>query len=182
MIYEIEEKVLRYDPIDYKAWKQGDKRYRPANVSEEVISTIDNQPRNHFGESFVLNHYSQCGWKGFAFYALGAWVTDKRYKKWRPGQLMVEKLVPTMNLQKFRAARKKEDLGSGAGEPDLFLYNDLGEFMFVEVKLDNDQPDEQQLKCIAQIKKYINCPAYIARVVPVDKAYKDKMYNFVLDA
>lgn len=180
MKVEIEEVVLRYDSSDYTSWKQGDKECLSPDLAMDVLATIDHQPKNHFGESFVLAHFAKQGWKGFAFYAVGAWASDTRYEKWRPGQRIVEEIVPEKNLASFRKQRTKEDAGSGAGEPDLFLYKGCGEFMFAEVKLNNDSLGKAQEKCISQLLKYLQCPILIVKVLPVGKQYNKKTYTFDL--
>jgi len=117
MKVEIEEVVLHFDSSDYAAWKQGDKKCLPLDLAMDVLATIGHQPKNHFGESFVLAHFAKQGWKGSAFYAVGAWASETRYKKWRPGQRIVEEIVPEKNLASFRKQRTKEDAGSGVPNP-----------------------------------------------------------------
>lgn len=149
----IEEEVLEYEQHQLDQWKAGDKSLIPDFL--DIYSDYQNQPSNHFGEIFVLDHYNKnYGWKGFRFYALGTWEPNN--PKYDRSRKKIGELFSKEKMVRFWTSRVQEDKRSGKGEPDLMLYNDEGEVLFIEVKKESDKIFDEQLRCLAQIKAILN--------------------------
>lgn len=178
MIVEIEERILDYRQEQLEAWSQGDKRIAPGFV--DLPPMVHNQPRYHFAEMLVLRHYHEAqGWKGFASYALGPQYP--RSQRRLEGRLKAEEVIPKRGLELLRSLRLDPILKrGGAGEPDLFLYKETGEFRFIEVKKGGDRLREPQLTCIAQILDTLRCEVDIVYVRQEGQHYSPKEYRFDL--
>lgn len=174
MIIELKEKVLTYKQTQLVAWKNGDKHLMPDFVEDR--SFLETQPEYSFGEAFVLRSYNKGeGWKGFMSYALG-----KQYPKSKArlkGRLKVQELIPAEKLARFQALRGDErETNFGTGEPDLFLYRDTGECMFVEVKKQTDRLNSKQLKCLALIRGVLEIPVDIVYLCEETHKHIPKIY------
>lgn len=168
MPIEITETVLAYEQRELDAWRDGDKSLVPGWLS--IPDIVLNQPAYHFGEYFVLRHYSQRGWKGFVHYAIGEWEPGiQRYDK---GRAKVEELFAGVRLDKIREVRR----GLSSGEPDLFLYNDVGEALFIEVKKQSDRIKPEQLQCLAQIRTILQARVGIVYLREVRSRHTPKVY------
>lgn len=177
-----EERVLRYRPEQYAAWKAGDKSLVPS--WHEIHDIIRNQPNYHFAEFLTLDHFARtAGWQGFRFFVLGV-VADMRHDRYAPGGRMIEKLFPADRLRALRMARSTDEreYRYAKGEPDLFLYKDSGETLFLEVKKGQDAPDTEQyqLRCLSQIRSILGCPAEIVYVAKEGVGYEPKRYTYQL--
>ena len=144
----IPETVLTYKSELLLAWRRGDRSLLPDFVS--VPEAVENQPDYHFGEAYTLRHYHDtAGWKGLWFYTLGRQANTDAF---RPGNNLVEQMIPRGDLERLRMMRARDPLTrNGGGEPDLFLYDDRGSFMFVEVKKRPDRLRPSQHRSIAQL-------------------------------
>jgi hypothetical protein len=181
MNIEIQEQILQFQNSQLVAWKAQDKSLIPAYLNVEELPFIRTQNVYSFGEIFVLRHYYENGgWKGVLNYSLGSHRSRSPIR--RHGKEMVDKLVPTEKLENYRRLRgTKQETNRGAGEPDLFLYRDTGEYMFIEVKKGKDRIRPIQLKCMAIIKRTIDCPVGIVYLQEEHQVYKPKTYVLDLD-
>jgi hypothetical protein len=175
MVIEIPEKILVYNQQDFEAWTQGDKSLIPSFLP--VPDAVANQPQYHFPEILTLRHYHQShGWLGFHLYALGPQYPGSESRKL--GRAFVERIIPADDLQRFRQLQAADPLiRSGAGEPDLFLYNEKGAFMFVEVKKGPDRIRAPQLRCIALILAILRCPVDIVHLREERQSYRPKSHK-----
>jgi hypothetical protein len=176
------EVVLTYKQADREAWNVAKGAAKssliPAfhEMHPTAVKMIDQQPRNHFGEFRTLHHYhSTEGWLGFRFYVL-AYLPDLKNPRFTAGGLQVRKIFPRDKLEAYIRAR-----GAGRtdrGDPDLFLYKATGEAMFLEVKVAQDQLDEDgsQLQSLAQIRSILGCRAEVVHLIEETKRYKPKTY------
>jgi len=173
----IEEEVLEYEQCQLDVWKSGDKSLIPDFLDN--YSDYTNQPSNHFGEIFVLAHYNKFyGWKGFRFYALGAWeLNNPKYDKSRE---KIGKLFSRKQMAQFLEARVRENKRVGKGEPDLMLYDDKSNVMFIEVKKESDTITAEQLRCLAQIKAILKADVKIVYLKEKTKSYTPKKYELDL--
>ncbi len=91
-------------------------------------------------------------------------------------------MIPPDRLSTFRRARSAEwcAIRLARGEPDLFLYKDDGSVMFIEAKM-NDAVKEAQLRCLAQVRSILACPAEIVRVVEEGTRARPKTYSIEID-
>jgi hypothetical protein len=176
---ELRERVLTYRQEQFDAWARGDRSLTPTFVDPIVF--LKNSPRRHFGEMFVLRHYSDTeGWKGFSSYALGDELSGSERR--RAGRAKVEEIVPRRSLRRFRALRATgRDGRFGAGTPDLFLYDASGRFKFVEVKRTTDSLRPTQLRCIAQVMKALRCDVDIVYLREARQTYTPRTYVLDLD-
>lgn len=178
MLHTFREKSLLF-PLDaLDAWCGGDKSLLPP--SAERIPMHMSQQGYHFSEAFTLRYYHETGgWKGFDHLVLMPHVEPTLHLAKRR---LIERVVPAIPLRKFRAARLKTVDGErGGGEPDLFLYKDSGEFMFVETKRD-DPIKTSQLVCLAQLHHFLGCPVEIVRLqLDAKKPRAPKTYVVELD-
>jgi len=143
-MYRITELVLTYTQNELDSWKKGDKSLVPDWV--DISDVIYNQPNYHFGEYYVLRYFGNTGWRGFVDYGIGTWEPENhRYDK---GRKKIEDIFSFSKLSKIRRIRE----GLSSGEPDVFLYRNSGETLFLEVKKENDRISQEQLVCLAQIK------------------------------
>jgi hypothetical protein len=174
-VVDIRETVLVYKREDYAAWVQGDKSLIPDFVPIPAI--VWSQPRKHFGEAFALRHYHETyGWTGSWFYALGPQYPGSERRM--EGRAAIERIIPAKLLRRFRDLRADEPRGSG--EPDLFLYDAQGSFMFAEVKKQQDRIRRPQLRCIAEILSVFRCPVDIVYLREEHQQYTAKTYPFEL--
>lgn len=174
MYFEIQEKVIYYGKSQLVAWKNGDKSLTPDFL--EIHPMMKNQKDYHFGEIFVLRHYYETeGWKGFNSYALSP-LNSPNATRFRSGREMVNRIVPVRALSAFSSMRSEGELKNGAGEPDLFLYKDTGEYMFVEVKKESDKIRPNQYKCMAQLRAALGCPIEIVYLCEEGKNRSPKTY------
>jgi hypothetical protein len=159
MLHTFEETVLTYRSEQLAAWRNGDKSLMPQHVEHRAI--VDNQPSYHFGEAFVLSHFSALGWSGFMDYVLMPQVEPNIARHYH-GRRQLELVADPAKLKAFRNERNKlEDGRRGYGEPDLFLYKPTGEIKFVEVKKQGDTLKDNQLICMAQLREFLGCEAEI---------------------
>lgn len=172
-MYLFNELVIDYTIEQLNAWKEGDKSLIPKWI--EVPDEVYNQPNYHFGEYFVLRHFSAHGWRGFVNYAIGEWEPDNR--KYLRGRKKIEEKIDPSKLSKIRRLRK-DDTG---GEPDVFLYKDANEILFLEVKKESDKISEEQLICLAQIKGILEADVGAVYLKEKNKAYKPKTYELNID-
>jgi hypothetical protein len=155
MRHEFREVVLTYGPEELARWKSGDKWLIPPFA--ECYPIVKNQPAYHFGEYFTFDHfYRSEGWKGFRFFVLNC-VGDYEYARYGPGGRKIEQMVGKQRLEQFRVACEH----MFAGEPDLFLYKDSGEMLFLETKKGEDRINETQLRCLAHIRSILGARAEI---------------------
>jgi len=177
MRYVIDEVTLEYDPSDYEAWASGVKEKWLAG---EPPGHVLNQPRYHFGEYFVLSHYSSSGWQGHRFYALGEW--EPKSSKLSAGRAALSNSFDTAQLQAFRSQRVLSGRADGKGEPDLFLRKQDGSALFLEVKKDRDEVTEEQLQCLAQIRAVLNAQVGVVRIIPIGAKSHSRRYELDLVA
>lgn len=177
MRYTIDEVTLEYDPRDYEVWISGAKEKWLAG---EPPAHVLNQPRYHFGEYFVLSHYSSSGWQGHRFYALGTW--EPKNPKLSSGRAALASSFDVAQLEVFRAQRVLSGRADGKGEPDLFLRKDDGSVLFLEVKKDRDEVSEEQLQCLAQIRAMLNAQIGVVRVIPIGAKSHFRRYELDLVA
>jgi hypothetical protein len=178
--HHFREIVLPYKPEAREAWTAGDTRLIPPG--HPVPRDIANQRKNHFPEFYVLDHYRRTeGWSGYRWYVLCV-VRDHGTEKYGPGGVALERVIPPVKLAALRRARSSDELerDNGKGEPDLFLYRDNGEFMFIETKM-GDAVDPAQLKCLAQIRSILECAAEIVRIVPEGEKVRERVYSIEID-
>ncbi len=178
MIIQFQEKVLTYTREQLDSWRNGDKSLIPAFVEDRTM--IVNQPKYHFGEIFVLRHYHESeGWLGFKSYALGMQYPNSINRA--KGRAKVEEIIPADKLAQFRNLRDQgRDSRLGMGEPDLFLYNSSGAYMFVEVKKQTDRISSAQLRCMAQIIATLGCPVEIVYLCEGGRRHTPKSYSLDL--
>jgi hypothetical protein len=137
------------------------------------------QPSYHFGEIFVIDTFNRLyGWKGFRFYALGTWEPDN--PKYANSREMIVRLFRPDKLAAFRAARREQDSISGAGEPDVMLFDDTGKTLFLEVKKEKDEIYETQLTCLAQIKGILEADVGVIYLREENQNYTPKKYELDL--
>ena len=172
-MYRFNERVISYPIEELKAWKKGDKFQIPkwTEVPDEVYS----QPHYHFGEYFVLRHFSALGWRGFVNYAIGEWEPGN--KKYLKGRKKIEEKIDPLKLSKIRRLRK----GINGGEPDVFLYKNANEILFLEVKKESDKISEGQLKCLAQIYGILEADIGVVYLREETKSYRPKTYELDLE-
>ena len=175
MLYHLTETVIEYHPNDLEEWKHGDKQKLLAG--RKVPPEIHNQPEYHFGENFVLKHYEQKGWNGFTFYSF-----DSTLEKYKEGKRKIEELFPKKSLDLFRDARLRSKYAPDSGLPDLFLYNDDGLVMFIEVKKQGDKASEVQFERLAQIRAILKAEIGIVYLVEKNHSHTPKTYKLDLDS
>lgn len=176
MIHIIEETVIEYLPSDLMDWKAG-RRERWLNGS--VPAHVLNQPTYHFGEYFVLAHYSMLGWKGFRFYALGNW--EPTNPKLQEGRNAIERCFEQGKLSDFRRKRVECGRADGKGEPDLFLAHPNGSSLFLEVKKERDIISPEQLECLAQIHGILHADIGVVYLAEAGVPYRPKRYDLDVD-
>jgi hypothetical protein len=177
MKHIIEEQILVYEQEQLNQWKSGDKSLIPHFI--DLHSDYKNQQSYHFGEIFVISAFHRLqGWKGFRFYALGTWEPNNQ--KYDRSREMIAKLFPARKLAEFREARREQDRTSGKGEPDVMLYNDNGQSLFLEVKKGSDKIFDAQLTCLAQIKSILGAEIGIIYVREESQKYTPKKYELDL--
>ena len=97
---------------------------------------------------------------------------------------MIDRLTPADRLSAFRKARSTDpkEFRYAKGEPDVFLYIDDGEVLFLEVKKGQDAPDAEQyqLRCLSQIRLILGCRAEIVYVADEGKSYKLRRHEYEL--
>lgn len=175
MTYQIIEEVLMYAPADFEAWKNGDK--------EKILNghwapkDVYHQPSYHFGEYFVLKHYADLGWKGHTYFSFRV----QPYEKEKEGHAKIIEIFPAESLAVFREAHRRLNHGDERGEPDVFLYKNDGQTMFIEVKKDSDRIKDFQLETLAQIKAILGSEVGIARVVKEGLHYQPKIFELDLE-
>jgi hypothetical protein len=176
-IIELREKVLTYKQAELDIWKNGDKNLLPDFVEDR--SFLETQPEYGFGEAFVLHYYfKEEGWKGFMSYALGN-KNPKSIARQR-GQMKIQELISKEKLAQFQALRGDEwETNFGTGEPDLFLYRQPNELVFVEVKKQTDRMTAKQLKCLALIKGVLEISIEIIYLCEETHTHTPRIY--VLD-
>ncbi|MGH7389139.1 MAG: VRR-NUC domain-containing protein [Candidatus Rokuibacteriota bacterium] len=171
---EVEELVLVYRQAELDAWMAGDRSLIPRFVDRKAL--VRNSPPRHFGEMFALRHYHETeGWKGFSSYALGPELPGSARRA--PGRSKIEEIVPRRALARLRALRATiSDRRFGGGTPDLFLYDGVGRYKFVEVKKRADRLRPTQLRCLAQIARALRCEVDIVYLREANQAYTPKTY------
>jgi hypothetical protein len=122
-----------------------------------------------------MRYFAVEGWCAYRFYVLG-YEPDLRNPRFAAGGREVRRIISEDKPAAFTAAR-----GTGRidkGEPDVFLFNERGESMFAEVKVDQDQLDAEgiQLQCLAQIRTILGCRAEIVRVLEETRARQPRTY------
>jgi hypothetical protein len=175
-IVQIRETVLVYKKTQLKSWRAGDKSL----VSEFMTVPLAyvNQPTYHFGEAFALRHYHEAEWKGHSFFSLARQADTGAFKQ---GNDAVERIVPAGDLSRLRTLRAADPLTKHhAGEPDLFLYRETGQFMFAEVKKQSDYLRPSQRRSIEQILAVLGCPVDIVYLRGARQRYTPKTYEFDL--
>lgn len=173
----IEEQILVFKQEQLDKWKAGDKSLIPDFI--ELHSDYKNQQAYHFGEIFVISTFHQLyGWKGFRFYALGTWEPNNQ--KYNRSRDMIANLFPAKKLSEFREARREQDKVSGTGEPDVMLYNDNGQTLFLEVKKGSDRIFDAQLTCLTQIKSILGADVGIVYLRETNQRYTPKKYELDL--
>ena len=85
----------------------------------------------------------------------------------------IEEIVDNKKLAKIRELRS----GIVGGEPDVFLYRESGEMLFLEVKKESDRVSEEQLKCLAQIREVLGADVGIVYLKEETRNYSPKTYN-----
>jgi hypothetical protein len=178
MLVEVRETVLVYQQAQLDAWKRGDKSLIPAFV--DVPPIVTNQPRYLFGEMFALRHYYESGaWTGFKWYALGPQYPGS--DRLKAGRAKVVEIIPANRLKRLGELRATSSVRRfGGGEPDLFLYKDVGRYKFVEVKKSTDRLRTPQLRCIAQIMRTLECDVDVVYLREAKHRYTPKLYEFDL--
>jgi len=170
MRQEFREIVLTYRAADLERWRGGDKWLIPPFA--ECYRIVKNQPAYHFGEYFTFDHYYRTeGWKGFRFFVLNC-VADYQHPRYGPGGHQIARMVGEDRLSAFRAATGR----NYAGEPDLFLYQDSGEFLFIETKKGADRINEAQLRCLAHVRAILGGRAEIVYLREEAQRYRPKTY------
>jgi len=145
--------------------------FYPANLLSR------NQPSYGLAEMLTLRHYNaDDGWLGFLHYDWRA--DDVGYPRRTLGRQKVREIIPRDRLQDLRALQTGRR--SSTGKPDLFLYRDAGDFMFVEVKKGRDVLREPQYRCIAQIMATLGCPVDIVYVREERQQYLPRRHAFDL--
>ena len=179
MKYIIEEQILFYEKDQSDKWSRGDKSLIPEFM--EKHPEFYKQKTYHFGEIYVISQFHQkYGWKGFYPIALGRWEPDNR--KYDSCRQMIHRLLPIEKLLKFRDLRKELDNNKkGSGEPDVMLYNDKKEVLFIEVKRGNDVMSDAQLTCLAHIKSILEAEVGVVYVCEAGKKYTPKKYELDLE-
>ena len=172
-MYKFNEIVLTYKSTQLDDWKKGDKSLIPAVI--EIPDDVLNQQSYHFGEYFVLNYYMGKGWKGFVDYAIGDWEPNN--KKYDNGRKVLEELFSYARLSKIKSIRA----GLLSGEPDVFLYKETGETLFLEVKKEQDKIFSEQLVCLAQIKAILKADVGVVYLKEESKTYTPNIYELDLD-
>lgn len=173
----IEEQIFVYRKEQLDQWKSGNKFLIPNFL--ELHQDYQAQPAYHFGEIFVIDTFNRLsGWKGFRFYALGTWEMDN--PKYDQSRKIISEIFPDDKLNKFHKARHKEDSMSGIGEPDVMLYKDKGESLFLEVKKEKDRISKEQLTCLAQIKSILEADIGIIYLREENQKYSPKKYELDL--
>ena len=177
MKHIIEEQVLVYEQEQFDRWKSGHKALIPDFI--ERHGDYHNQQSYHFGEIFVISTFHRLyGWNGFRFYALGTWEPNN--PKYDRSRDFISKLFPAEKIRAFREARREQDKISGSGEPDVMLYNDAGQTLFLEVKKGADRISDAQLTCLAQIKSILESDVGIVYLREANQKYKPKKYELDL--
>lgn len=175
MRHEFKEVVLTYKDSEYARWKVGDKWLIPPFA--ECYPIVKNQPGYHFGEYFTFDHFYRTeGWKGFRFFVLNC-VGDYEYPRYGPGGRQIELMVGKRKLEEFRIACAR----MYAGEPDLFLYKDAGDMLFIETKKGTDRVNETQLRCLAHIRSILGAHAEVVYLREENQRYAPKTYWVEID-
>jgi hypothetical protein len=173
----VTERVLLYRQDELDAWKAGDRSMVPDFYPAGLLSR--NQLAYGFAEMLTLRHYhDEAGWLGFLHYDLAASYPCQRRRLL--GRRRVREIIPQDRLQQLRAVMH-QPRGS-PGQPDLFLYRDVGDFMFVEVKKGSDRLREPQYRSIAQIMAVLGCPVDIVYAREERQRRRPKRYAFDLEA
>jgi hypothetical protein len=173
----VTERVLVYRQDELDAWKAGDRSMVPDFYPAGLLSR--NQLAYGFAEMLTLRHYhDEAGWLGFLQYDLAASYPCQRRRLL--GRRKVREIIPQDLLQQLRALQH-HPRGS-PGQPDLFLYRDVGDFMFVEVKKGTDTLREPQYRSIAQIMAVLGCPVDIVYAREERQRRRPKRYAFDLEA
>ncbi len=155
----MDEETYTYDPSLERKWKEGSlqkewlEKY-PTLFTRSDYEVVRNQSQYHFGEWFVAIKYHEKGWK-----VLVEQYMFPKHKKLE----VLRKLIGEENLNTIQAA--------GAGKtqaPDLFVYNDRGDYFFVEVKKQRDRLTNEQEKHFKRIGKVLNTKIIIAKVLPTE--------------
>ena len=175
MKHIIQETVIRYRVEDLDAWKQGTKE---AWLQGPLPAHVANQPEYHFGEYYVLSHFKAAYWSGHRFYALGNW--EPANEKIAAGRADIERCFSYQRLSAFRQARELSGRSDGKGEPDLFLFMDQGQTLFLEVKKGNDRLSEAQMQCLAQIKAILCAEVGVVYLATFGQNYKPKSFELDL--
>ena len=182
MLHAFDEMVLTYRAEQYDSWVGGDKSLVPP--WHEVHDIVRNQPRYHFAEFLALDHFHRTeGWRGFRFFVLGA-SDDMKNDRYAPGGRKIESLFPADRLTAFRKARSSDprEFKWAKGEPDLLLYKEDGQVLFLEIKKGKDAPDDEryQLRCLSQIRSILGCRAEIVYVAREGQRYSARRHNYEL--
>lgn len=177
MLHILKEIVIPYDPQDLLDWSNG---FKGKFISGDVHSHVKNQPKYHFGEYFVLDHYAKLGLSGHRFYALGEWEPNS--EKLRIGRAALFECFSPDLIEKFRTARERCGRSDGKGEPDVFLLNGDGQATFLEVKKGADRVSEEQLQCLAQIRSILGAEVGIVYLVEAGRQYVPKYYKLDLSS
>jgi hypothetical protein len=188
VLHTFQELVLSYPKEQFDAWKRGDRSVIPA--FHEVPDKVRNQQAKGMGhnfiEFFVLNYFHRTeGWKGHRYFVLGR-LEDMKHAHYARGGEQIAKTISPNRLAAFRKARSldpKERIHA-KGEPDLFLYKETGERMFLEVKRSTDKLDRDnyQLRCLAQIRSILDCRAEIVHVREENERYTPRAHTIEFEA
>ncbi len=180
MIHSFTETVLTYKQSELEAWVNGDRTILPEFVPWDEM--FENQPRNHFGEIYTLSHYSRIyDWKGiYAKYAIGLWEMNNA--KLFAGRSKIEAMFSPHQLRKFRVEFVEliDTMNKGKGEPDLFLFKDNGETLFLEIKKQKDTVKQAQLDCLALIRSALKSEVGIVYLKEENQSYFPKTYHLDL--
>lgn len=176
-IVSTREKVLVYKKEQLESWRAGDKGL----VSDfmTVPPAVEHQPVYHFGEALALRHYHDTeGWKGYCFYTLSRQADTGAFKD---GNDAVEEVVPVHDLRRLNLVRIADPLTkNNAGQPDLFLYREPGQFMFAEIKKQTDRLRPPQRRSIEQILAVLQCRVDIVYLREERHPHTPKTYYFDL--
>lgn len=175
---QIIEEVIEYPAEMLNAWKAGDKSIVPAGAinSDRGWSHLTNQPSSMFGENYTLWKKQKDGWAGYHFYLIST-TCEPKNEKYFAGKAKIEAVIPLAKLTHLRKATENYGIGQDQGLPDLFLYNDEGEYQFLEIKKETDTISEKQLLYLALIKKILGCHVGIVYLVLEGREYTPKTYQ-----
>lgn len=163
----MEEEIITYNPKLEEEWKSKSRKLQeewlekyPTVLSRAEYDSfvkpqlnMGNTQLYHFVEWFTAIEYHKRGWK-----VLVEQYMFPKHKKLDE----VKKLVGEDKLHII------QEWGSGVSQaPDLFIYNDKGDFFFVEVKRKGDKLSESQIEHFRRIEQELGKDKVkIVRLIP----------------